>query len=61
MREVEMMCFALFSNLGGKVGETTGRWGVARLGQLVLLVELIANVQNARRVNESAANVWLPS
>lgn len=54
-----MMCVALLNNPGGKVGETTG--GVARLGQLVLLVELIGNVQNARRVKEAAANVWLLS
>lgn len=50
-----MMCVALLKN---PVGETTGR-GVARLGQLVLLVELIGNVQDARRAKEAAANVWL--
>ena len=56
-----MMCVALLKNPGGKVGETAGLRGVARLGQLVLLVELIGNVQNARRVKEAAANVWLSS
>ena len=56
-----MMCVALLNNPGGKVGETKGQWGVARLGQLVLLVELIGNVQNARRAKEAAANVWLSS
>ena len=61
VREVEMMCVALLKNPGGKVGETAGLRGVARLGQLVLLVELIGNVQNARRVKEAAANVWLSS
>lgn len=54
-----MMCVALLNNPGGKVGENTGQWGVARLGQLVVLVELIGNVQNARRIKEAAANVWL--
>ena len=56
-----MMCVALLNNPGGKIGEATGQWGVARLGQLVLLVELIGNVQDARRVKEAAANVWLSS
>ena len=50
VREAEMMCVALLNNPGGKAGETTGQWGVARLGQLVLLVEPIGNVQNARRI-----------
>ena len=59
VREVEMMCVALLNNPTGKVGETTGQWGVAPLGQLVLLVEFIGNVQNARRIKEAAANVWL--
>jgi hypothetical protein len=59
VREVEMMCVALLNDLGGRVGETTGQRGVARLGQLVLLVELIGNVQNARRVKEAAANVCM--
>jgi hypothetical protein len=59
VREVEMMCVALLKNPGGEVSEATGQWGVARLGQLVLLVELIGNVQNARRAKEAAANVWL--
>ena len=54
-----MMCVALLNDPSGKVDETAGKWGVARLGQLVLLVELIGNVQNARRVKEAAANVWL--
>lgn len=57
VREVEMMCVALLKNPGGGVGETTGRRGVARLGQLVLLVELIGNVQSARRAKEAATNV----
>ena len=57
VREVEIMCVALL-NPDGKVDETTGQWDAARLGQLVLLVELIGNVQNARRVKEAAANVW---
>lgn len=56
-----MTCVALLNNTGGKVGETKGQWGVARLGQLVLLVELIGNVQNARRAKEAAGNVWLSS
>jgi hypothetical protein len=60
VKEVEMMCVALLNNPGGKVGEITRQWSVARLGQLVLLVELIGNVQNARRIKEAAANVWHP-
>ena len=59
VKEVEMMCVALLNNPGGKVGETRGQRGVARLGQLVLLVELIGNVQNARRIKEAAGSVWL--
>lgn len=54
-----MMCVALLKNPSGEVAGTTGRWNVARLGQLVLLVELIGNVQNVRRTKEAAANVWL--
>ena len=56
-----MMCVALLNDSSGKVDKTTGKWGVARLGQLVLLVELIGNVQNARRVKDAAANVWVSS
>jgi hypothetical protein len=59
VRDVEMMCVALLKNPGGGVGGTTGQWGVARLGQLVLLVELIGNVQSARRVKEAATNVCI--
>ena len=54
-----MMCVALLNNPSGRVGETTGQRSVARLGQLVLLLELIGNVQNARRVKEAAANVCM--
>jgi hypothetical protein len=52
-----MMCVALLKNPSGNMDETTGPWGVARLGQLVLFVELIGSVQNARRAKEAAANV----
>lgn len=54
-----MMCVALLKDPGGEVNETTGQRGVARLGQLVLLVELIGNVQDARHAKEAAADVWL--
>jgi len=52
-----MICVALLKNPGGEVGERKGQWGVARLGQLVLLVELIGDVQSARHAKEAAANV----
>ena len=52
-----MMCVALLKDPSGEVAGT-GRWSVARLGQLLLLVELIGNVQNVRRAKEAAANVW---
>lgn len=52
-----MMCVALLKNPDGEAGLATGQWGTARLGQLVLLVELIGKVQNARRTKETAVNV----
>ena len=58
LRDVEMMCFALMGDAGGssEVG-MSGQWGVARLGQLVLLVELIGKIQRIRHDKEAAANV----
>ena len=57
LREIKMMCVALLKNPDGEAGLATGQWGTARLGQLVLLVELIGKVQNARRTKETAVNV----
>lgn len=58
-RDAEMMCVALLSDAGADketmtsmVGNTP--WGVARLGQSVLLLELIGKIQAVRRIKESA-------
>lgn len=58
-RDAEMMCVALLSDAGAEketmtsmVGNTP--WGVARLGQLVLLLELIGKIQAVRRIKESS-------
>jgi len=53
-----MMCFALMgdASVSGEVG-MSGQWGVARLGQLVLLVEFIGRIQGVRHDKEAAANV----
>ena len=53
-----MVCFALLgdASVSSEVG-MSGQWGVARLGQLVLLVELIGKIQGVRHDKETAANV----
>jgi hypothetical protein len=59
LRDVEMMCVALMGNAGASSDDPgmPGQWGVARLGQLVLLVELIGKIQGVRHDKEAAANV----
>lgn len=54
-----MMCVALMGNTGPSSDDPgmPGQWGVARLGQLVLLVELIGKIQGVRHDKEAAANV----
>jgi len=54
-----MMCVALMGNAGASSDDPgmPGQWGVARLGQLVLLVELIGKIQSVRHDKETAANV----
>lgn len=52
------MCVALMGNAGASSDPgMSGQWGVARLGQLVLLVELIGKIQDVRHDKEAAANV----
>jgi hypothetical protein len=65
-RDAEMMCVALLSDAGAEketmtsmVGNTP--WGVARLGQSVLFLELIGKIQAVRRIRESAPVSKLPS
>jgi hypothetical protein len=56
-RSAEMISVALMSD-GGSSGKGKGvdrgqpQWGTARLGQSVLLVELISRIQNVRRLRE---------
>ena len=54
-----MMCVALMGDTNASSGDPgmSGQWGVARLGQLVLLVELIGKIQGVRHDKEAAANV----
>ncbi|KAH9478690.1 Protein unc-80-like protein [Psilocybe cubensis] len=54
VRDVEMLCMALLGNASG--GETPGSREVARLGQLVLLVELIGRMQKIRHGKDPLAN-----
>jgi hypothetical protein len=57
-RDVEMMCFALMGDArASSEAGMPGQWGVARLGQLVLLLELIGKIQGVRHDKEAAANV----
>ncbi|CAA7264275.1 unnamed protein product [Cyclocybe aegerita] len=57
IRDVEMMCVALLGEAGSTPsGNMEGQWGSVRLGQLVLLVELIGKVQDVRHEKEGAGN-----
>jgi len=58
IRDPEMMCIALLSDIGmADTGTKDGKWGVARLGQLVLLVELIGKLQKLRHEKDGPSNV----
>ena len=61
-RDAEMMAVALMSDVGGKKSEDPGSssWTKARLGQCVLLVELIERLQAARHQKESLVSLLLP-
>lgn len=62
LRDIEMLCVALLSDIGNvEAGAMEGAWGTARLGQLVLLVELIGKIQSIRHEKETAGTVSLPS
>lgn len=53
-----MMCVALLSDIGmTDIGTKDGKWGIARLGQLVLLVELIGKLQQLRHGRDNLSNV----
>jgi hypothetical protein len=58
IRDAEMMAIALMSDVGGKKATTsetgTMPWTKARLGQCVLLVELIGRLQAARHQKEAS-------
>ena len=49
-----MLCVALLSDIGMIDTESgTDKWAKARLGQLVLLVELVGKIQKLRHENSS--------
>src|SRR5260221_14242298 len=53
-RDTEMLCVALLSDIGMIDTESgTDKWAKARLGQLVLLVELVGKIQKLRHENSS--------
>ena len=55
-QNAEMMSVALSSDIGGSSGKdqvADGTWSKARLGQSMLLVELIGSIQSVRRDRES--------
>ncbi|KAF8965019.1 hypothetical protein BDZ97DRAFT_1813196 [Flammula alnicola] len=57
LRDADMMCLALLGSAGdSKSDGMPGQWGVVRLGQLVLLVELIGKIQLVRHEKEASAN-----
>lgn len=59
VRDVDMLCMALLGDASDQNGngDTPGPRGVARLGQLVLLVELIGRMQVVRHEKDVAVNV----
>ncbi|KAF8183119.1 hypothetical protein BJ912DRAFT_1144895 [Pholiota molesta] len=55
LRDVDMMCFALLGSAkDSRPDATQGQWGVARLGQLVLLVELTGQIHLLRHQREAS-------
>lgn len=58
-RDPEMFCVALLSDIGmtdSDLGSKDGNWGIARLGQLVLLVELIGKLQILRHERDASVS-----
>ncbi|KAK7044859.1 RRM domain-containing protein [Favolaschia claudopus] len=58
-RDAEMMSIALMSGGGASktpTAETGPVWGTARLGQSVLLVEMIGKIQSIRRMKDKSAS-----
>jgi len=56
-RDSEMLCIALLSDIGmADLGSIDGKWGTARLGQLILLVELIGNLQKLRHERDASVS-----
>ncbi|KDR72729.1 hypothetical protein GALMADRAFT_228996 [Galerina marginata CBS 339.88] len=61
VRDMEMICIAVLGDgANAKPGGTEGRWGIARLGQLVLLAELIGKIQKMRHEKEASASTSDP-
>ncbi|KAJ4490126.1 hypothetical protein J3R30DRAFT_3419267 [Lentinula aciculospora] len=65
IKDAEMMSVAIMGDMGmKKEGLDTAKemlgapksWGTARLGQSVLIVELIAQIQNMRRIRENSSS-----
>lgn len=60
LRDADMMSFALLGDAGGAPASASSSptdavpWGSIRLGQLILLVELIGKIQAARHLKEAA-------
>ncbi|KAJ6557945.1 hypothetical protein B0H19DRAFT_1149145 [Mycena capillaripes] len=60
-RDAEMMSVALMSGAGGSKSSATTPdaapgWGTARLGQSLLLVEMIGRIQAVRRIKDRSSN-----
>ncbi|KAF7360179.1 RRM domain-containing protein [Mycena venus] len=59
-RDAEMMSVALMSSAGGSKSTATSdgapMWGAARLGQSVLLLEMIGRIQAIRRTKDRSSN-----
>jgi hypothetical protein len=57
-RDPQMLCVALLSDIGmTDAGSGNNKWANARLGQLVLLVELIGKIQKLRHEKENSSAV----
>jgi hypothetical protein len=59
IRDAEMLLVALMSDSSGAEKNTEGnagaQWGQVRLGQIAILIELIAHVQGARQDKDAPA------
>ncbi|KIK68470.1 hypothetical protein GYMLUDRAFT_92002 [Collybiopsis luxurians FD-317 M1] len=65
-RDAEMMSIAIMGDAGGlkspvtpskETSHSAKSWGIARLGQSILIVEVIAQIQNVRRSRESPNSI----